>query len=234
MGSVSAKPQSRPLNEDGIALIVALMAMLLMSGLGLALVATTSVETLIAENFRSSIELSYAAEAVVGRALVDLQGVPDWTTVLSGAAMSTFTDGAPSGVRTLTDGTTINLTTIVNLANCNRPTACSLAAMDATTAARPWGANNPRWQLYAYGNVGRLLAPARVASSAYGVAMVGDDPAERDEDPLQDTSDAASPGAGVVMLRVEVFGARGAQRRLELTISRVPTVQELHILSWRP
>jgi hypothetical protein len=221
------------LKEDGVALIVALMAMLLLSGLGLALVATTSSETVVAANFRSWAELSYAADAIAGRALADLHAVPDWTMALTGAAASTFVDGAPSGARTLADGTTINLTTIVNLANCNRTTACSEAAMNAATAARPWGANNPRWQLYAHGSLSRLL-PAGVPPSAYGVAMVADDPAERDGDPLQDTSDPAGPGAGVLMLRVEVFGARGAQTRLELTVAHAPAVQGMHILTWRP
>ena len=42
--------------ERGIALVIALMAMLLMSALGLALMLTTTTETMIAANYRDGIE----------------------------------------------------------------------------------------------------------------------------------------------------------------------------------
>ena len=95
--------------EEGIALIVAMMAMLLMTALGVALVLTTSSETLISSNFRNGGEALYAADAVVERALDDLLTVPDWNTLLSGSVQSAFVDGPPSGARTLPDGSTINL-----------------------------------------------------------------------------------------------------------------------------
>ena len=51
--------------EHGMALLVAMMAMLLMTALGAALVLTTSSEAIIAGNFRNSREGLYAAEAVL-------------------------------------------------------------------------------------------------------------------------------------------------------------------------
>src|SRR5713101_5984999 len=62
--------------EHGVALLIAMMAMLLMTALGAALVLTTSSEAIIAGNFRNSREGLYAAEAVLERSLDDLQTLP--------------------------------------------------------------------------------------------------------------------------------------------------------------
>ena len=218
--------------EKGVALVVAMMALVLMSALGLALVATTSTETLIAANYRLSVELLYAAEGMARRAMVDLRQAPDWTSVLTGAARSTFVDGAASGTRVLADGTAVDLDAVVNLANCNRRTACSAAAMDAVTAARPWGVNNPRWRLYSHGPLGHLLSGS-LPSSRYVVALVADDPSERDGDPLADAPDG-EPGAGVLWLRAEAFGPRGAHRTLDVTLAHEPATPVMQVISWRP
>jgi len=53
-------------------LIIALMATLLMSALGAALVLTTSSDALIAANFRTAQEGVYAADAALERAMADL------------------------------------------------------------------------------------------------------------------------------------------------------------------
>src|SRR5207247_7342772 len=83
--------------EDGVALIVALMGMLLMTALGLALVLTTTSETLITANFRNGQEAAYAADAVIERAMDDLLTVPDWNKLLDGTTQSAFVDGAAIG-----------------------------------------------------------------------------------------------------------------------------------------
>ena len=49
--------------EDGVALIVALMATMLMTALGVALILTTSSETMITANYRNGQEALYAADA---------------------------------------------------------------------------------------------------------------------------------------------------------------------------
>ena len=92
-----------------MAIIVALMAMLLMSALGAALVLTTSSEALIAANFRHAQEGVYAADAALERAMADLASIPDWQPVLDGSMRSAFVDGPPSGVRTLADGSSLDL-----------------------------------------------------------------------------------------------------------------------------
>lgn len=216
--------------EDGVALVLAVMTLLLMTGLGAALVLTTASETAIAGNFRASTEALYAADGAVERVIGDLRTAPDWNTVLAGASRSTFVDGAPDGLRELPDGSALDLTRIVTMANCNRPEACSDADMDAVRADRPWGPNNPRWQLYAYGRLTEMVPATTINSPFYIMVMVADDPSEDDGNPLLDGSGGTNPGAGVLALRAEAFGPRGAHRVIEVTVAR-PT--DMRLLSWR-
>lgn len=211
--------------EDGIALIVALMAMLLMTALGAALILATTSESLIAANFRGAVEGLHAADAALERAIDDLPAVADWNLLLGGFAQSAFVDGPTGGVRTLADGSTLDLGRVLSTANCQKATTCSASDLVAITADRPWGPNNPVWQLYAYGPLSTLLAPGIVGSDFYVVVMVGDDPSETDDDPLHDGGGEANPGAGVLSLRAEAFGPRSAHKVIEMTVARAPTVE---------
>lgn len=217
--------------ESGVALVAALLAVMLLTVLGTALVLLTMSETLTASNFARSSEAAYAADALAERALGDLEGARDWTSVLAGTARATLVDGSPSGTRTLADGSTINLDEIVNIADCDQATACSAADMDAVTMDRPWGRNNPRWQLYTYGPLSAL--PGATGSSFYVVVLAGDDGSENDNNPAVDggtpaSGEMANPGAGVLLLRAEAFGPGGAHGRVDLTVRR-----SVRVLSWR-
>jgi type IV pilus assembly PilX-like protein len=211
--------------EDGVAMLIAMMAMLLMSALGLALVLTTTSETLISGNFRNGQEAAYAADAVIERAIDDLLTVSDWNKLLDGSTQSGFIDGPPSGLRTLKDGSTIDLTQAVNMANCQKVADCTAAEMDANTSERAWGANNPRWKLYAYGHLQDMLPTDTINSPYYVVLFVGDDPSENDGDPTKDGASAANKGSGVLAMRAEAFGPRGAHKVLEITLARTDTTQ---------
>jgi hypothetical protein len=216
-------------HENGIAMIMAMAATLLMSALGVALVLTTSSETIIASNFRDASEAAYAADAVLERSISDLVMVPDWNSVLTGAVQSAFIDGAPFGRRTLADGSTIDLGQILSMANCGKAAICGDADLNAVTPHRPWGANNPRWQLYAYGNLTDMLQGRRIDSPYYVLAMVGDDPSETDGKPFEDGID--TPGAGVLSLRAAALGPRGVRRMIEMTVVRAAA--GVRVLSWR-
>ena len=227
-----------PVREDGIALVVAMMCVLLLMALGAALVLTTTSETAIAGNDRNSHETLYAADAAVELAMDDLFAVTDWNTVLGGAVRSGFVDGAPGGRRTLADGSTIDLTQATNMVNCQKITTCSSADMNAVTAERPWGSNNPQWQPYTYGRLTDLLPAGAINSPAYVVVFVADDASETDGDPLHDGADAASnPGSGIIALRAEAFGLRGSHRVIELTVARTDRAgrgaANARVLSWR-
>ena len=173
----------------------------------------------------------YAADAIAVRVISDLSAEPDWSAVVGGWARSAFFDGVP-GSRTLADGSTIDLTAIVNLWNCGKSTACSDADLNRTTAERPWGANNPRWRVYACGRLADLVA-AGSRSRLYVLLLVADDPSETDGDPLVDGAGPANPGAGVVLLKGEAFGPGGAHSVVELTAARVVPGGE-HDLSHNP
>ena len=207
-------------DERGSAIVVALLSLLLLTALGLALTLTTTTETAIAANQRMGQEAMNAADAAVERAMQDLLTLPDWNRALSGAEQSSFIDGGPGGMRTLPDGTTVNLSELLNLARCSRPAACSAADIATNSPERSWAANNPVWQLYAYGPVSELLPAGTVNSPIYVAVMVGDDPSETDGDPLTDGNSGANPGSGVLSLRAEAFGPHGTHRVIEATMAR--------------
>jgi len=213
----AGKPRAHaldPRGEQGIAIVIALMAMLLLSALGAGLVLTTTSETLISGNYRDSSEALYAADAGIERVLPDLltPGL-EWTDVLTGAARSSFVDGAPSGERTTPFGGTLDLTKATNMLNCGLVTSCSVEAMNASSAERPWTTNNPRWRPYAHGPLSSLLDNGSIVSSMYVVVWVGDDPGDDDNDPLVDSN-------GQVTMRAEAFGPGGIHKVIEATVSR--------------
>ena len=214
--------------SNGMALVAALLLMFMMSALGAAFALVGSSETMIAANFRSAQEARYAARAAAGRALSDLAAAADWNSVLDGSTPSTFADGPPSDTRRMIDGSALDLEQIVNQANCRRSSSCSDAEMNAVTSERPWGVDNPRWRLYAYGPLTNLPG---VDCPFYAVVLAGDDPAETDGNPGRDSA-PPSPGAGILRLRVEVFGPRAAHRSIELSVVRA-NPSGVRVLSWR-
>jgi len=62
------------------------------------------------------------------------------------------------------------------------------------------------------------------------VVLVADDPAENDGNPLQDGVETSNPGSGVMALRVEARGPRGARKALEATVARAAAPR---LLAWR-
>jgi type II secretory pathway pseudopilin PulG len=217
--------------ETGMMLVAAMMVMVLMSALGAALILVASSETMIAANFRNSQEALYAADAAADQALAEVAAVADWDQLLNGTIRSTFADGSPSGARVV-NGASMDLSQFVTLASCRKTTTCSGAEMDAVTPERPWGANNPRWQLYAYGGVKNAVPNATVDSPYYVVVLVGDDPSETDNDPSVDGGGPNNPGAGVLLLRAQAFGPRSVHKTIEMAIARTGGGR-VRLLSWR-
>ena len=97
--------------------------------------------------------------------------------------------------------------------------------MQAVTLARPWGLNNPQWQLFAYGPINSILPQGGLNSPYYVIVMVGDDPSENDNDPLHDGVSQTNPGSGVLAMRAEAFGPNGVHRVIELTVARTDTTE---------
>src|SRR4029453_7402219 len=178
--------------ERGAALVVALMATMLLSAAGLALILTTTTETKITGNYTYGQEAMYAADAAIERTVQDVLTVPDWNNMLSGAQRSAFVDGAASGTRTLPNGAGIDLGEATNMINCRKLTTCSATEMNTSTEDRPWGPNNPRYQLFAYGPSNAFIETGTLNSPFYVIVWVADDPAEDDDDPTSDGNSATN------------------------------------------
>ncbi|HKC56408.1 MAG TPA: pilus assembly PilX N-terminal domain-containing protein [Vicinamibacterales bacterium] len=217
-------------DEDGIALIVSLMAMMLLMALGVALVMTTTTETRIAANYSEGTEALYAADAAVERVMDDILTVPDWNDILTGLRQSAFIDGSV-GMRDLPDGTKLDLNAATNMLNCAKLTPCGSTDLNEVTDERPWGNNNPQWKLYAYGRMNDMLPTESINSRDYVVVWIADDPSETDENPLKDgdtSTDGAypkNPGKGVLAMHAEAYGPFGVKRVIEVTVAKTDTTE---------
>jgi hypothetical protein len=207
------------------------MAMLLMLAAGSALVLLAVTETRISASHRVGAELLYASEAALERALVDLSALADWDAALQGRATSTFTGVPP--------GTMVDLDEETSMLRCGRRAGCTDAETTAFAAERPWGADNPRWQLYAWGPLSQIAGGQGLAE-VYVAVWVADDPGETDGDALRDATEASDPGRGVLTLTAAAFAPGGARRATEATIARrvdqaVPggLGSGLRVVSWR-
>jgi hypothetical protein len=205
------------------------MAMTLMIALGMALILTTITEGKISSNYREGSEAVYAADAAVERVMQDILTVPDWNDILKGTVTSAFIDGPPAGQRTLPDGRKIDLTEATNVVRCGK-VICSDNDLVAITDERPWGNNNPRWQLYAYGPMTDMAPTDTVNSRDYVIVWIADDPSETDDDPLLDggTSldpDQPNPGRGVISMLAQAYGPSGVMRSIEVTLARTDTTE---------
>ena len=226
---------ARVRREDGIAMIVALMAMMLMMALGMTLMMTTTTESKIAYNYNGGTEALYAADSAVERVMDDILTVPDWNQILQGNVRSAFIDGQPTGVRTLPDGTQLDLDKATNVLDCGKVAGCNDTDLNTATEERPWGLNNPRWKLYAYGQMKDMLPTDTINSSDYVVVWIADDPSETDNDPTKDggsgqncNGDAAclaNPGLGVLAMHAEAFGPGGVHRVIEITVAKTDNTE---------
>lgn len=206
--------------QRGVALIMVVLITTFLSALGLGLLLAVFMDRLATGNMAGSVAMLYAADAGIELAAHDLALAGDWNGVLSAVERSSFNDGTPGGVRVLAGDSSIDLTVETNQLNCGRATACTAAQLTANSRARPWGANNPRWQLYAYGplkNLSQLIRPV----NCYLVVWVADDGRETDGDPTADAAAEGEPGHGIVRVRAEVFGRAGSRRAIEAEVARV-------------
>jgi len=188
-----------------------------------SLLLNASSDVIVAAAFRSQREGFYAADAMIERAMAELADAPDWAAVAAGLMQSSFVDGPP-GIRTLDDGTAIDLAETINMASCLKRSACAVSDLHAVTPARPWGANNPEWRLYAHGWL-RDMLPAGAAGLPWYLVLMA----------------AAHPSriGNAIIIRAEAFGPRAAHNVIELEAARGDDDNDYNdgipprILSWR-
>jgi hypothetical protein len=198
--------RARASGEQGTALIVALMSMLLLTALGAAVVMIGNTESMISSNYKNNTEALYAADAAIERVVQDLLLVPRWDDILSGVTKSSFIDGSETGLKDLPGGGTIQL----NLAT-------SQLQLDTDTA-NLWGTNNPNWKLYAWGPLSTMLPGDQIDSPMYVAVWVADDPAETDNNPLADTN-------GTLTVHAEAIGPGGTRKVVEITVARTSSTE---------
>ena len=218
--NLPVQPRAR---ERGVALIVAMVVLALVAAIGLGLVLTTSLEPLTAANYESSWAAFFAAEAGIAVAGHELAAIADWNAVLTGQVGSAVLE-RPGPVLDLPDGSSASLSELTNLATCGHAEPCTSADLTAFTVERPWGPNNPRWQVFGHGRLDRILPGGGGAVPVEVVVWVADDPGDTDGDPLRDSEITPGgewrSGACVVAVRAEAFAARSAHRAIMATFAR--------------
>lgn len=192
--------------DQGVALIMTLLLMSLLTAIGLGLTMVTMVETWLGAGIRTSQVLGYAADAGIARVQVDLTQAADWSPLLVAAASgvaSAFNDGTTRPV--LADRSVIDLSAETSRV---QSTSDSLYGDASTTT------DSPSWRLFAHGPVTDLV-PGRVADApVYLAAWIADDPSDGDGDPSTDAN-------GRLMIRATAFGVGGARRSVEAIVVRI-------------
>jgi hypothetical protein len=200
-------------------LIVALLAVAMLSALGFGLALSTSTARMADYNHEDAVGLLNAAEAGMELAIHELTLIADWTAVLDGSLRSTMVDGVAGGTRLLGPGAVIDLSRLTNDLTCGSMAGCSDAQRTASSAERPWGAANPSWRLFLYSPLASAVNP-RFPTAPYVVVWVGDDPAETDGNPSLDGGGPARDGRYVIRALATAFGADGSRRSVESELAR--------------
>ena len=209
-------------NEEGTALIVALMSMMLLAALAAGVVMVSNTETMIAANHKNSQEAIYAADAVIERVVQDLLMVPRWNDVLAGTVQSGFIDGAMTTSKSLPAGGRILL--------CCETNSATTQLQSDTDSLNLWGGNNPRWRLFAWGPLSDVLPDSDVDSKYYVAVWVADDPADALPDAQGNPgstpdNNALADSNGVLTLHAEAFGPGGTRKVLEVTVARTSSTE---------
>lgn len=196
-------------DEHGVALVIVMMTMTLLTALGMALTLATITETAIAANYRDATEALYAAEGSVEFAMQELADVSDWSAAISASGQSAFVDGPASGTRAVG-------AVRLDLAQATRDV--NGIATGASGAARP------PLVLYAFGRF-QDLAPSGIGRSKVYVAVWV---ADRSEPSGDETS---APQA--LSIVGQAYGTRGSRRTVEAIIAKERDASTIRARAWR-
>jgi hypothetical protein len=200
--------------DEGSSLLLVLLVVPVVTALAGVLVLATTTETLTASRHQQSLLVRYAARALAERVVADLRGQADWSRVLSGTSTSAFSE---TGTTWQADGDSS-----VDLG------VRGAALQAATNAEVARGADTPRWRLYAWGPLSRLVTPVALPDlPAFVGAWVADDGEDGDGDPSADSN-------GMVTIRVEAFGRGHARWAVTALVARgTRGLEDVWRLSWK-
>lgn len=192
-------------------MLVMVVSMLVVA-VGMSLLLVMDVEATTAGHQRDDAEVRYVADAGLDHVIQELAVMADWTIVLAGPAQSS------------------------HVGPLVRPAAAGGAPIDAAEVTADvqraayggagWGADTPRWRLFAYGSARQLLAGTETADRVYVLVWVSDDVADGDGDPEADDN-------GTVVVRARAVGVRGARCDVQAVIARTPVPGVVRRVSWR-
>jgi Tfp pilus assembly protein PilX len=207
-------------NDHGAALIMAIALLLLLTAIAGAVAVASRTEVSIVGNVRQGREMLHAAEGAAALVVRDLGLAVDWNTVLTGAAASSFTDGAAIGSRTLPGGDVIVL--------CCGAGSLTGEVQGRAHGGRSWGPDTPVWQIFAWGPVNSWLPAGRIDSPLYVVAWIADDPDDGDGNPYVDAN-------GFLELHVHALGSRGGRRVVGAIVERPAggSLADTKVRGWR-
>ena len=213
---------SRLRNEDGAALIIALMSMMLLTAMAAAVVMVTNTETMIVANHRNSQEALYAADAAVERVVQDLLMIPRWNDVLAGSVQSSFIDGPMTDIKQLGAAGQILL--------CCGTNTATKQLQDDTDTLNLWGANNPQWRLFTWAPLSSILQSTPIDSPFYVAVWVADDPADavpgaQGEPGMTPDGNPLSDANGTLTLHAEAIGPTGTRKVVEVTVARTSSTE---------
>ena len=209
----------------------------LFSALGLGLMLNVSTEQMLGANAREASGLRQAAESALEVAVHELGPSVAWHDALAGVRTARLSDGPPFGARPMAGGETVDLGHVTDLATCGG-SPCREPDITRSTETRPWGIANPRWRLFAWGRAS-ALADAAWVGDPYLLVWVADDPSDADGDPWRDAPMGVD-GHGVVMIRAQALGRRGARATIEVLVrdscaggAPGPCIPGSRVQSWR-
>jgi hypothetical protein len=215
--------------ERGFALIVALLALLLLTFLGLTLAAVTSSELQIATNYRWSQQALYNAEAGASAVKLMLRSKQDWAAILPPARPGTWTVGSPAtspGVPTWAAGTESTLRHYENQGCDGRGGHVGYGAIlgdpDAGVGA------GVAWQYLSQPAVNGVVWPKlNGAFTAWVRRSTNSDTAgnlsdSTDNDRIVLTVEGVAPFTSGAAVNSEVGRSTVAVKTIELTLTRAP------------
>ena len=202
-----------------MALLSALIATVLLMGLGVSIVLIGTLEGVLAAHDRGVRALREASLAGAHLAMADLRLQPSWSAVLApgagplsavpGRAIDpTLTPAAPWG------GASLDLRQLT---------------VEAASAADTGNGDPQLWRLYECGSLPELVA-GTAGTPLYLAVWVADDPADGDADPLVDAN-------GILAVRAAAFGPGNGMAVTAVSVrktGRPAGPAEVRILTIRP
>jgi hypothetical protein len=195
-----------------VPLLTSLFATALLMALGLSILLLGTAETTLAAHDRDARALAYAARAAAAVAAADLRVLPSWAALAASGAVpevsatpggfvdSTLAPAAPWGAGPLD------------------LRALTTRLQAESDAASPSAGVAPRWRLFEYGALIRLVPEAGFRNPYYLVVWVADD-------------------AGTAVIRAVAYGPGEGRSITEISMIRQPVPggpDEVRLLTVRP